>query len=78
MKKPKPIEQFNKKLGKRIRQYRVKRGMKVNDFLDALADKGLLTTRMSLNNWEQGRVTLGLSKIELIAKALRVRTEKLI
>lgn len=52
--------------------------MTVNDFIDALADKGLLTTRMSLNNWEQGRVTLGLSKIELIAKALRVRTEKLI
>lgn len=78
MEKPKTIERYYQELGKKIRRWRLLKKMTVNDFLDALDKQGLATTRQSLNNWEQGRTTLTLNKIKIIARALRVSISRLI
>lgn len=56
--------------------------MTVADFLAAIAKHNGGTdvgaTRQSVNNWERGTVGLDLPKIRVIARALRIRVDRLI
>jgi len=75
-------KEVNRKLGRKIRWWRKQRCMTVDKFLTAIikhnGGTGVGETRQSVYNWEKGLVDLGLPKIKVIARALRIRVEKLI
>lgn len=72
----------NEKLGRKIRWWRKQRCFTVDEFLKAIekhnGGSDIGATRQSVHNWEKGLVDLSLPKIKVIARALRIRIEKLI
>jgi len=72
----------NEKLGRKIRWWRKHRGMTVDAFLFAIAKhnggSNIGATRQSVHNWEKGLVDLSLPKLKVIARALRIKIERLI
>ena len=66
------MAQINKKIGRRIRKYRMKKGFSQED-LALEAD----LHRAYIGQIERGEKNIGVQNLELIAKALKIKISKL-
>ena len=67
------MAQINKEIGRRIRKYRMKKGL----FQEDLALEADLH-RAYIGQIERGEKNIGVQNLELIAKALKIKISKLL